>query len=335
MVTAGVGGGLTGKGGDIIIVDDPVKNAAESLSETIRQNVWDWYTSTLYTRLEPGSKMIIVQTRWHEDDLSGRLLEQMRKGGSDRWAIIDLPAVAGENDALGRNVGEALWPERYDLTELAKIEKTLGPYWYSALYQQQPIPLGKGLFQRQWLGRYTIQGDAYLLKRPDGSSVVWSKHAIRKFATVDLATSTKQQADYTCISVWGQTPSNELLLLGVDRRQMEGPDHVAMLQGMWLAYNPYIFGIEKAGFQLSTIQTALRAGLPVMELVPKGDKAERALSAAARMKAGYYFFPEGDLYAEEEKELWQFPGGPHDDFVDTVSYSFILSNGMEYAGNLE
>lgn len=335
MYTAGVRGGLTGKGGDMVIIDDPIKNAEESLSPTIRKNNEDWYLSTLYTRLEPGSKLVIIETRWHEDDLAGKRLEEERLGGPEHWEVINFPALAEENDALGREPGEALWPERFDAPKLRNIEKVQGAYWFSAMYQQRPIPLGKGQFQQQWLGRYEIIGSTYVLYHPDGRQSVWAVDQCIKFSTVDLATSIKQTADYTVISTWALTPNHELILVDVYRAQMEGPDHVAMLQSVWQNHQPVGFWIEQAGFQLSTIQTALRAGLPVMPIAPKGDKLERSISAAVRMKAGYYFFPKGTLYAEEEKELWRFPGGGHDDFVDTVSYSFHVSNDLEYAGNLE
>lgn len=144
--SVGVGGGITGQGGNLIIIDDPVKNREEANSETYRQKVWDWYTDDLYTRLEPGGAIILIMTRWHEDDLAGRIL------GSDdaaSWQVISLPAEAEKDDPLGREIGEALCPERYDLVTLQRIKKVLGNSYY-ALYQQGPVAPEGDMFQRDW-----------------------------------------------------------------------------------------------------------------------------------------------------------------------------------------
>lgn len=143
----GVGGGITGQGGDLIIVDDPVKNRKEANSPTVRQTVWDWWTDDLYTRLEPGAAMIIIMTRWHEDDLVGRILATPDL--ADQFTVINLPALAEADDPMGRAVGEALCPERYDRDELLRIKAVLQNSWY-ALYQQRPQPLEGGMFKRQW-----------------------------------------------------------------------------------------------------------------------------------------------------------------------------------------
>src|SRR5690348_3861723 len=113
MVTAGVGGPITGRGADVLIIDDPVKNADDALSATMRERVWEWWRSTAYTRLEPSGAAVLVMTRWHEDDLAGRLLGEMEQGG-EHWEVLRLPAIAEEeDDALGRHPGEALWPQRF------------------------------------------------------------------------------------------------------------------------------------------------------------------------------------------------------------------------------
>ncbi len=135
MITAGVGGPITGRGADLLIVDDPVKNAEQATSETYRAKAWEWWTSTAFTRLEPNAVAVVVQTRWHEDDLAGRLL---REQPEENWQVIRLPAIAEKFDALGRHPGQALWPERYPLARLEKIRGSLPVYWWQSLYQQQP-----------------------------------------------------------------------------------------------------------------------------------------------------------------------------------------------------
>lgn len=138
MMTAGAGGALTGKGANVLIVDDPLKNWAEANSPVVRERIWDWWQSTAYTRLEPDGIAIIVQTRWHEEDLAGRLL----RGGSEgreNWDLLNLPAIAEPGDMLGRQIGEPLWPERFDSESLQRIQGTLDTHVWLPLYQQRPL----------------------------------------------------------------------------------------------------------------------------------------------------------------------------------------------------
>ncbi|MCX4792503.1 terminase family protein [Streptomyces sp. NBC_01221] len=148
MVTAGVGGGLTGKGFNLGIIDDPFKGNDDSGSPAQRDRVYDWYRSVFYTRRAPGASILLINTRWHEDDLSGRLLAHE----PERWIQIDLPAIADNaNDALGRSLGQALWPSQYDETDLADTRQTLGERIWYAMYQQKPRPLEGGVWKWAWI----------------------------------------------------------------------------------------------------------------------------------------------------------------------------------------
>ena len=138
MLTAGLGGPITGRGANLLIVDDYLKNAEEALSPQIRDKQWDWWQSTALTRLEPGGQIVVMATRWHTDDLIGRMLAREGKSTADEARVIRLPALAETNDPLGRKVGDALWPERWPAAELRKQKATLDPAWWQALYQQQP-----------------------------------------------------------------------------------------------------------------------------------------------------------------------------------------------------
>lgn len=135
MVTAGIGGPLTGKGAQLLIADDPIKNAEEAVSEHKRNTIWDWWESTALTRLEPGGAVIIVMTRWHKDDLAGRSVREMADEG---WRVLKFPALAEANDPLDREEGEALWPERFSREDLEKVRDNRSLYWWLALYQQRP-----------------------------------------------------------------------------------------------------------------------------------------------------------------------------------------------------
>jgi hypothetical protein len=148
MVTAGVGGALTGRGAHVAVVDDPFKGAEDAGSPTQRERVWDWWQAVLLTRLEPQGSVLLVNTRWDDDDLSGRLLKEE----PDDWIVIDLPAIAlSDDDPLGRQPGQALWPERYNEDDYARIRKSVGERVWWALYQQQPRPLEGGVWQWAWI----------------------------------------------------------------------------------------------------------------------------------------------------------------------------------------
>jgi hypothetical protein len=159
LVTAGVGGGLTGKGAHLAIVDDPIKDAADAESPTMRRRLWDWWTSVLNTRIEPGGSILVIQTRWHEQDLAGRILEG--EDASD-WTILDLPAIAdSEDDALGRPVGRALWPTRYGKQALEKIRRAVGERVWWSLYMQKPRPLEGGVWKWPWITNNRITPMAF------------------------------------------------------------------------------------------------------------------------------------------------------------------------------
>ncbi|HOO13212.1 MAG TPA: terminase family protein, partial [Bacillota bacterium] len=150
MISAGIGAGITGQGADLLLIDDPIKNKEEAESETYRNKVWDEWQNTLRTRLHPGAAVIIILTRWHEDDLAGRLLNP-EYGEVEDWTILSLPAIAEENDLLGRELGEPLWPEHgYDATWAEATKNAVGSMTWNALYQQRPAPAEGAMIKRHW-----------------------------------------------------------------------------------------------------------------------------------------------------------------------------------------
>jgi hypothetical protein len=158
MVTAGVGGALTGRGAHVAVVDDPFKGSEDAGSPTQRDRVWDWWQSVLLTRLEPQGSVLLVNTRWDDDDLSGRLLKEE----PENWIVIDLPAIAlTSDDPLGRQPGQALWPERYNEDDYERIRKSVGERVWWALYQQQPRPLEGGVWQWSWITANRISPAAF------------------------------------------------------------------------------------------------------------------------------------------------------------------------------
>lgn len=324
MVTAGVGGPITGKGAHLLIIDDPVKNQEEANSDILREKTYDWATSTAFTRLEPGGVVIIIQTRWHHDDLAGRMLERHR----DDWFHFDLPAIAGERDVLGREPGAALWPERYDIDALAEIRNAMPALQWAALYQQQPQIEGGNIFRKAYFRYFTVERDHgfvfYRCSRPDGT---YREHKAGKcwvFQTVDLAVTTKTTSDYTVVSTWAVTPDKDLLLLSVWRDRIEGSEHEALLDNLYAQHRPRFQGVERATFNISLIQTLRRKGKPVRELIPDKDKVSRAYTAAALTEGGRVYFLRGAPWLHDwEQELLGFDNMAHDDQVDTFAYAAL------------
>ena len=340
MFTAGVGGSLTGKGAHLAIIDDPVKNDEQALSPTYREKAKDWYRATLRTRMESAhAPIIVIQTRWHTDDLAGWL----QKEYPDDWLVISLPAMAIEDEAIylpddpttpawTRKAGQPLWPQKYDAEAIKKLMADQGgpdSYWWLALYQQTPTPLGGGILKPEQFRRFTIVEDGYLLETPAGPRLV-SHHTLRKFATMDLATSLRTQADYTVLTVFG-IDGPDLLVLDVLRNRWEGPDLPRVAHRVWEVYRPAYIGVEAVGFQQSTVQDMRRGRreegrkpMPIKALQPQGDKVTRALTLAARMGGGNVYTPKSAPWLPTlEAEMAQFPKGKHDDQVDTLAYGAL------------
>lgn len=316
---AGIGGPVTGKHFDFGIIDDPVKNAEEAFSPTMREKAWQWYTRVFRQRRIGGNaRMLLTTTRWHEDDLAGRILKR-EKG---KWTRIRLPAIA-EAGSDHRGTGDALWPDRYNL-EFLNEEKELNPHAFSALYQQRPVAEGGGMLKREWLKRYEKNGSPDLVK----VNGTWRNvKAAMRYLTVDLAASTKDTGDYTVIGVWASFKDGHLALLDVIRKRMEGPDIVPEIALVLNRHHCGAAHIEKIGFQTALIQTAQRQGLPVRELRPDKDKVTRAAPLAALMANGKFWLPESAPWLPDfEDELATFPAGMHDDQVDVAAYGVRVHN---------
>lgn len=310
MTTVGVGGPLTGKGANIGIIDDPIKNAEEAFSKAHRERLWNWYLSTFLTRLEPGGAQVIMLTRWHEDDLAGRLL---KREGKD-WEVIRFPAIAGENDQLGRALGEALWPSRFSTTALAEIRASIGGRWWSALYQQDPLP-AESAASRGWF---------QIVDRPplDPS---------RRIRAWDLAATAKKQADYLCGAKMFKC-GNFFVVADVIRRQI-GPAHVAPLIRTTAEQDgggvQVLVEQEPAasGKIASHAITSGLAGFNVRTVIPSGDKLLRATPFLDQCRAGNVVLLRGSWNDAFLDEVTQFPNGEHDDVVDACAHAFNAMTG--------
>lgn len=314
----GVGAGVTGFGAKLIIIDDPVKNRAQAESETYRENTWDWFNDDIYTRLEPDAAIILIQTRWHEDDLAGRLIKESETGG-EQWEIVKLAALADEHadDPLGRSPGDALCPERYDRAALLRIRSKLGSYSFSALYQQEPVPTGGGLFKRDWFR--TIVDRA-----PDG---------LRWVRAYDLAVSTRTTADFTASFRCAiDTRTGILYIADGFRKRIEFPEQRSYIRERIIEERDTRHCIESALHGQAFVQELQRevrfAGRSISGIKPDTDKTTRAHAWTSRAEAGKVALVRGPWIDDFLDEVCRFPHGRHDDQVDAVSLAVqMLARG--------
>lgn len=323
-IATSVGGSITGEGGDFLAVDDP-HNVVEGESEVIRKGVLDWHDQVFSTRANnPKTAVrVLVMQRVHESDLAGHLL---RQGG---WELLRLPAERDEKrcvTSIGwqdprESEGELLWPARFGAKEIADLKTQLGSYGTAGQLQQIPAPASGGMFKRDWFRYYERGLDTVRL-----GNLELGHGAFMRFCTVDLATSTKTSADYTVIATWGlyRGKPQELILLDLDRRRLEGPDIVPAILHAQKVWRTAWVGIEKTGFQLSLVQHARREGVHVREIEVDKDKVARAMGATPLMEAGHVWFPAGAAFLGGlEHELLTFPQGDHDDMVDCLSAAVL------------
>lgn len=294
----GVGGPLTGRGAHLLLIDDPIKNREEADSETIRRKTRDWYTSTAYTRLMPGGRVVLIQTRWHEDDLAGWLV---REHGHEGWDILDLPAISDD--------GSALWPEQYDVSALEQIRRALPPRDWSALYQQKPTPDTGDYFQSDWLKP--------VLELPPRAHM-------RIYGASDYAV-TADGGDYTVHVVVGVDPDGKLWLLDLWRGQKASDAWIEAFCDLVLKWKPLEWAEETGQIKASLgpfidrRQRERSAYVKRTVFPTRGDKAIRAQSIRGRMAMDGLRVPAGAPWRSDfVSELMRFPAGVHDDQVDAL-----------------
>lgn len=306
MSCAGAGSAITGKGANILIIDDPHKDASEAMSKTIQEKIFDWYKSVAYTRLTPDGAIIIIQTRWNVDDLSGKLLYEMNNEGGEKWEVLSLPALAEENDPLGRGVDEGLWPEGgWGTEKYQKIKQVQTPWIWSALYQQRPALLEGDLIKMSWFNRY---------REPpaEPEQIVLS---------MDTANKDKDINDFTVIMTWAEY-QDKFYLLDVKRDRMVFPRLVHVTEELIKYKKPHAILIEDKGSGTQLIQH-LNAGklpAPVIAVNPTTDKLTRMAVETPLIEAGRIFLPEtASWLLDFEIECKSFPQSLHKDQIDALS----------------
>jgi len=350
-LAAGIGVGITGRGANVGIIDDPVKDQEAAQSETIRENTYGWYQSTFRSRLAPGGGILIIMTRWHDADLAGKLLEDeerllvagVPRAELENWEVISYPAIAEHDEwlmndgeiargnveesqvkRLLRRKGEALHPERYSIEELRRIRNPMPPMIWASLYQQNPAPDDGMFFKRDYF--------VYRQLDPD----YWPQGVV--MTTIDYAIAKKTRNDFTVITTGVLMPAGELYILNVRRDRWGTLDIVDQLIDSFKTYKTSIFAGEQGQLHhaiwpvLKQRMEAERVYVSFDEsLLPIQDKEARARPMQAMMqlkKVIFSFDPVVNrpaIFDTVEKELLRFPTGAHDDIVDSMAWCCRLA----------
>ena len=309
VIARGVGGVPTGIGATRIILDDVIKSRQDAESPTMQENQWDWYSNDLYSRLEPGGKIIIVATRWHYNDITFKA----QLSEPDKWVVLNLPAICEEpeKDQLNRGIGEALWPSRFNVEDLNRIKNTIGPYAWESLYQQNPAPKEGSFFM------------------PSKINVIENIPELKSFVRAwDLASS--KDGDYTVGIKVGVDADENLYILDVQRGQFETNERDLLIK-----QTVQIDGIEckqyfpmdpgAAGKAQQTYLLRMLNGYSIFFSSVSGSKQTRAEPLASRINGGLVFMVRAPWNRDLLEELRQFPMGKNDDQCDALADAYLGS----------
>jgi len=306
MICSGAEGNITGNPGHLIIIDDAFKSWAEAMNENKRKKVIDWYVNTVTQRFQEDTTVIIVNTRYHEDDLSGHL----SKFGVDEWCVLRLPAIAEENDLIGRKVGEPLMKGK-GIKFLEKRKQEMGAMSFSAVYQQSPQAQDGNIFKRKYWQRYLPSA------KPESFS-----HIIQSW---DTALEKGKENAYSVCTTWGAstcsaTKTERFYLLGIWREKAEYPTIKRKMAELWRLEKADLILLENKSTGAPLRQELTDAGFPIMEVNPCADKITRAWSVIPIFETGRVFLAEGESWADDiVAGCASYPAGTWTDCVDTIS----------------
>ena len=335
-MSTGVGGAITGMGAHVAIIDDPIKNRKEADSETFRNAIHDWYTSTLYTRLTPDGRLLLTVTRWHEDDLAGRLLTLMKTDPeADQWEVVELPAEAEEPIPTydRRKAGEALWPSRWDKKKLETTKRVIGSRNWNALYQQRPAPASGNVFQLRWW-RYWIPRNSKFppvrLRIEDVDYVIEPVELPLTFDELlqswDLTFKDNSTNDFVAGQVWGRLGSNKYLLDYLLAR-MDIVDTIKAILRLSERYPSAITKLVEDKANGPAVIRLLRDKLTgLIPVEPEGGKLSRAYAAQPEVESGNIYLPHPQLFpwvTTFRASAAAFPNAAHDDDVDAFTQAII------------
>jgi len=308
---AGVGGAITGRGADLLIIDDP-HSEQDALSDTAMDNAYEWYTSGPRQRMQPGGSIVIVMTRWSDKDLTGNLVKKMGDLKADKWDIIEFPAILEDDDEEKR---KPIWPQYWKLNELDKVKASLVPTKWSAQWQQNPTYDGTSIIKREWWN-------------------IWEKEdppeCAFKIQSYDTAFSKKETADYSAITTWGvfypdEGKETHLILLNARKGRWDFPELKQVAKEELNLYNPEAVMIEAKASGTPLIQELRRFGVYATAFSPNRgmDKHVRLNSVAPIFEAGHVWRPNMDWAEEVQEECASFPYGEHDDLVDATTLALL------------
>ena len=303
-IATGVRGGITGEGAEIILIDDPIKNMEEANSRKIRDKTWEWYRTTLYTRLHPGGAIILIMTRWHHDDLAGRLLKEMEiNPRADKWEVIHLKAIED---------GKALWPEQFPLELLESIKENIGSRSFSAQYQGMPSTQEGNIINREWW-KWAPKDNL-----PEGITI----------QTWDTAYKTGEENDFTAGFMITKTKTGFYVHPERFYGRWEYPEMRKLAESFYEQFKPSIVLIEDKASGQSVIQDLKKnTGMPIKAVKVDKDKKTRVESIAPLIEGGRVFLPtETPWTMDLIEEFAAFPTGEHDDQVDAITQALIYFN---------
>lgn len=325
MICAGMGGPITGSGADLFIIDDPLKNYQEAMSPLIREAHKDWFKTVALTRLEPNASIIILMTRWHEDDLGGYVLDEKnldKNSLKEKFQLINLPSLCeSEDDPLGRPIGEALCPERYDKHDLEVIKANLGEMHFAAMYQQRPAAKEGNIVQKSWV-KYYRELPPYM-----------DEYAI--FA--DLSYKEGPKTDFTVVECWARKGPN-IYLIDQIRARMGFPEQIEAIRAMAKKYPKAVMKqIEEHANGAAVIQVLTREIMGIVPIKPMTGKEARLATISPIYQAGNVHYPDPNYHAwvnENLSELITFPNATHDDTVDVACYAVTHFSKMHTSVDL-
>jgi predicted phage terminase large subunit-like protein len=304
---AGVGGAITGRGADLLIIDDP-HSEQDALSPTAMDACWEWYTSGPRQRLQPGGAIILVMTRWSALDLTSRLLEAQQEANADQWDIVEFPAIFPET-------GNPLWPEFWDKTELTKVQASLPTHKWNAQWMQNPTAEAGSIIKREWWQPW------------EHESLPPVQYIIQSY---DTAYSKKQNADYSAISTWGvfrpsQDAPDSIILLDCQRGRWDFPELKRLAYEEYKYWDPDMTLIEAKASGTPLTHELRRLGIPVVNYSPtRGhDKSTRMHSVAPIFESGLVWAPQRKFAEEMIEECAAFPFGKNDDLCDTMTQALM------------
>ena len=303
---AGVGGAITGRGADLLIIDDPHKEQ-DAMSKEGFDKAYEWYTSGPRQRLQPGGAIVVVMTRWSTKDLTGRLMQGQKEVKGDQWEVIEFPAIMPS--------GLPVWPEYWKLDELEKVEATLPIAKWNAQWMQAPTAEEGALIKREWWQDWPHENPPV------------TEFIIQSYDTAFLK---KETADYSAITTWGMFRDDEnqmhVILLDAEKDRFEFPELRRVAHESFLFWRPQMVLIEAKASGIPLTHELSRMGIPVVNYTPsKGnDKHVRVNTVAPFFESGRVWAPMHKQYAQEVvEECAAFPNGSHDDYVDSMTQAIM------------